>query len=78
MRLYFFSEDQFIILNSKKTNEIKIFIPSQNLTKMKKILFLLFLSAASLFSYAQPGSLDVTFGTAGIITTSFGATTAVS
>ena len=45
---------------------------------MKKILFLLFLSAASLFSYAQPGSLDVTFGTAGIITTSFGATTAVS
>ena len=43
----------------------------------KKILFLL-LSAACLFSYGQPGSLDPTFGTAGITTTSFGATSAVS
>ncbi len=39
---------------------------------MKKYLVLLILAVTSLVSYAQPGSLDATFGTGGIVTTSFG------
>lgn len=40
---------------------------------MKKQLFILLLSCGHITSFSQAGSLDVTFGTAGIVTTSFGA-----
>ncbi len=44
---------------------------------MKLFLFTLFLSSSSLISFSQSTTLDVTFGTNGIVTTSIGAATSV-